>query len=218
MDLNYLKLLKTEDWEEKVKKIGIEYLRDNMKSKCIFLPEGCQYGNQDISNLRKHIKTCKFRKYEPEDANSYSCLTNPLFWKYMGTEDQTISACAVSILKIWKIPKENWKTINITNKLIIHLLDRNRLKGTFKRNIKDKTIMIYDGKIWLHKKNNESLWRAELLLFKTAKLYPFIEKVILTKLRWFEDEPILVHFMQDMDEVGYDSSHLLNNLENYDDL
>ena len=78
--------------------------------------------------------------------------------------------------------------------------------------------MIYDGKTWLHKKNNESLWRAELLLFKTAKLYPFIEKVILTKLRWYEDEPILENFIQDMDEVGYNSGNLINYLENYDDL
>ena len=136
----------------------------------------------------------------------------------MGTEDQTISSCAVSIRKILRISADKWKTTCLTNKLIIHLLDRNRLKGTFKRNIKDKTIMIYNGTTWLHKKNNEVLWREELLHFKITTLYPFLETVILTKLRWQDDEPILEKFMCDMDGIGYSTDQLLNKLQNYDEL
>jgi len=59
MDIKYFKLLKQEDWELKVKTIDIKYLRDTIKCACIFGADGCSYINQDISNLRKHIKKCK---------------------------------------------------------------------------------------------------------------------------------------------------------------
>lgn len=217
MDLDYFKMLKKEDWIEKVKSIDINFLRDNMENKCIFKTDGCQYGNKDISNLRKHMKVCKFRNTE-EIADSYCCLSNPNFWKYLGNEQKTITGCGVSILKIWKVPKEQWKMSNLSHMLIIHLLDRNRLKGTFKRHALDKTIMIYDGQNWLHKKNNELLWRAELKHFKIASFYPFIEQVICERLRWQYDEPIANQFIEEMDSIGYDTGPLLGKMENYDKL
>ena len=78
--------------------------------------------------------------------------------------------------------------------------------------------MIYNGTTWLHKKNNEVLWREELLHFKITTLYPFLETVILIKLRWQVDEPILEKFLGDMNEIGYSTDQLLNKLQNYDEL
>ena len=217
MDLDYCKLLKEEDWIKKVKSIDIKYLRDTMDCKCIFKTDGCQYGNKDISNLRKHIKVCKFRNKE-ELGDSYCCLSNPNFWRYLGDEEKTITGCGVSILKIWKIPRERWKTQNLTHMLIIHLLDRKRLKGTLKRHTLDSTIMIYDGSNWLHKKNNELLWRAELLHFKITCFYPFIEQVICERLRWQHDEPITNLLLEEMQGIGYDTNNLLSKIDNYDKL
>ena len=217
MDLNYFKLLKNEDWILKVKTIDIKYLRDEMDCKCIFKTDGCQYGNIDISNLRKHMKVCKFRTNE-DIGNNYCCLSNPNFWNYLGTPEKTITGCGVSILKIWRIPIENWKSKNLTNKLIIHLLDRNRLRGTLKRNAVDKTIMIYDGQNWLHKINEETKWRNELKHFKIACFYPFIEEVICERLRWDNDQPITEYFLHEMQDVGYDTGPLLGKMENYDKL
>jgi len=217
MDLDYFKLLKIEDWKQKVKTIDIKYLRDTMECKCIFKTDGCQYMNSDISNLRKHLRVCKFRNIA-DSEDSYCCVSNPNFYKYMGDEQKTIDACAVSILKIWKVPKKNWKTQVLTNMLIIHLVDRKRLRGTLKRHALDKTIMIYDGKNWLHKKNEEVKWRAELLHFKMNSFYPFIQKVICEKLRWQSDEDITNQFMEEMDGIGYDTETLTQTMENYDNL
>lgn len=217
MDLDYCKVLKKEDWDTKVKAISIKYLRDTMDCKCIFSTDGCQYHNKDISNLRKHLRICKFRNKD-QISDSYCCLSNPNFWKYLGNESRTIIGCGVSLLKIWKIPKNQWKTQNLSHMLIIHLLDRNRLNGTFKRHTLDSTIMIYDGSNWLHKKNNELLWKAELLHFKLSCFYPFIEKVICERLRWKEDESIVNQLLEEMETVDYDTNNLLSRIQNYDEL
>ncbi len=219
MDIKYLKLLKQEDWELKVKTIDIKYLRDTIKCACIFGADGCSYINEDISNLRKHIKKCKFRSHINHMETNYKYNENPILWSYMGTELRTAQSLGVSIIKCYQHGSGKWKTNkSLINKIIIHLLDRFRLRGTFKRSEQNGKIMIYNGKKWLCKDNDNELWKKEILDFKMKSFLPFLETAICEKLRWPDTECIVDHLINEMRDLGYCCKGLVTKILNYDNL